>query len=109
MGLFDWLRNKAGRSSSARVEALLNELFRSVAALADQGRWAEALPLAQRATDLARSHLGETHHDYAASLNNMAAVHRAMGDYHAALTLHRQAAEIRRAALGEAHPTTPPA
>ena len=48
--------------------------------------------------------LGEGHPDYAVSLNNLADLYRAKGDYAAAEPLYRQAMEIRRAALGEGHP-----
>jgi hypothetical protein len=84
MGLFNWFRKKAGGSPGTRIGSLLDEVFQSVAKLSALGRWAEALPLAQRATDLARSHVGEAHPGYATSLNNLAAVHRGMGDYAAA-------------------------
>ena len=107
MGLFDWLRKQVGVSSTARVESLLGELFQSFATLADQGRWGEALPLAQRAADLGYSHLDEAHPDYARSLTNLAATHMSMGDHAAALPLVERALEIRRATLGRPTPTTP--
>jgi CHAT domain-containing protein/tetratricopeptide (TPR) repeat protein len=86
------------------MRSLLDELFQSVAQLSDQGRWEEALPLAQRATDLARSHLGEVHPGYAASLHNLAFVYHALGDHAAALPLLERAGKIALAALGENHP-----
>ena len=48
--------------------------------------------------------LGENHPDYAASLNNLAMLYQAMGDYAKAEPLFRQALEIRKKALGENHP-----
>ena len=48
--------------------------------------------------------LGEAHPDFAASLNNLAALYQAMGSYTQAEPLYRQAMEIRCVALGEAHP-----
>jgi tetratricopeptide (TPR) repeat protein len=103
VGLLGWSRRKAGGASGTEVESLLREHFRSVATLTDQRRWDEALPLAQRAADLARLHLGEDHPGYARSLGNLGRVHEALGDYAAALPLYQRAAEITRAALGEAH------
>ncbi len=48
--------------------------------------------------------LGENHPDYAQSLNNLASLYEAMGDYAKAEPLYRQALEIRKRALGENHP-----
>jgi CHAT domain-containing protein/Tfp pilus assembly protein PilF len=48
--------------------------------------------------------LGEQHPDYAVSLNSLAALYHAMGDYARAEPLYRQAREIRRKVLGEQHP-----
>ena len=104
MGLFNWFKKKPGGPSGARIRSLLDELFRAVAKLSAQGRWEEALPLAQRATDLARTHPGEFDPVYTASLHNLAFVHQAMGDYATALPLLERAAEINRAIRGDAHP-----
>ena len=48
--------------------------------------------------------LGENHPDYATSLNNLAGLYQAMGDYAKAEPLFRQALEINKRALGENHP-----
>ena len=48
--------------------------------------------------------LGENHPDYAISLNNLARLYKAMGDYAKAEPLYRQALEIRKRVLGENHP-----
>jgi tetratricopeptide (TPR) repeat protein len=58
----------------------------------------------ERATEIRRAALGEVHPDYAASLNNLALLHKEMGDYAAALRLLEWAVEISRAARGDAHP-----
>ena len=50
--------------------------------------------------------LGERHPDYAQSLNNLAALLRAQGDYAAAKPLYEQALAIRKAVLGERHADT---
>jgi CHAT domain-containing protein/tetratricopeptide (TPR) repeat protein len=68
------------------------------------GDYAAAEPLYRQALEVRRAALGEAHPDYAASLNNLAALYHAKGDYAAAEPLYRQALEVRRAALGEAHP-----
>jgi CHAT domain-containing protein/tetratricopeptide (TPR) repeat protein len=51
-----------------------------------------------------RAALDEAHPRYATALNNLAAVHQALGDYSAALPLHQRATEILHSALGEGHP-----
>src|SRR5690349_11011506 len=104
MGLFAWLRKKAGGASGARSEPLVRELWRSAATLRAEARAKEALPLAQRAADLARMHLGGAHPDYAGTLGNLADVYDETGHHAAALPLFKRAAEIIGAALGEAHP-----
>jgi tetratricopeptide (TPR) repeat protein len=68
------------------------------------GDRAAALPLLRQALEITRTALGEHHPDFAQSLNNLAALYRAMGDFAAALPLYRQALEIRRTTLGEHHP-----
>jgi CHAT domain-containing protein/tetratricopeptide (TPR) repeat protein len=63
-----------------------------------------AEPFYRQALEVRRAALGETHPDYATSLNNMAELYRLKGDYVLAERLLRQALEVERAALGEAHP-----
>ena len=50
--------------------------------------------------------LGERHPDTATSLNNLAVLLEAQGDYAAAKPLYEQALAIHKAALGERHPDT---
>jgi tetratricopeptide (TPR) repeat protein len=50
--------------------------------------------------------LGVTHPDIAQSLNNLAALYRAQGDYPAALPLFQRALRIYEQALGATHPHT---
>jgi tetratricopeptide (TPR) repeat protein len=76
--------------------------------LFEQGRYAEAIPLAEQARDWALRHRGENHPDYATSLHNLAALYGAKGDHTAALPLFQRALEIRGAALGDAHPDCAP-
>ncbi len=48
--------------------------------------------------------LGEDHDDYAQSMNNLATMYQAMGEYAKAEPLLRCAEEISRSVLGEHHP-----
>ena len=50
--------------------------------------------------------LGEHHPDTAQSLNNLAGLLQAQGDYAAARPLYEQALAIRKATQGERHPNT---
>jgi CHAT domain-containing protein/tetratricopeptide (TPR) repeat protein len=68
------------------------------------GEHAAALPLLRQALEVARAALGESHPDFAVSLDSLAGLYRDMGEHAAALPLLRQALEVRRAALGEHHP-----
>ena len=51
---------------------------------------------------------GQAHPDTALSLNNLARLLQAQGDYAAAKPLYEQALAIRKAVLGERHPDTAP-
>ena len=68
------------------------------------GDYARAEPLFRQALEIRKKALGESHPDYATSLNNLAVLYRAMGDYARAEPLFRQALEIQKKALGESHP-----
>lgn len=64
------------------------------------------MPLYQRALAIKEQALGATHPDTAISLNNLAALYRAQGDYPAALPLYQRALAICEQALGATHPIT---
>jgi CHAT domain-containing protein/tetratricopeptide (TPR) repeat protein len=105
MGPFAWLRKRVKTRWGTRLKSVLIELFRSSKTLCEEGRWAEALSVAERALDLARSHVGKAHPYYARSLSSLANVHAEMGDHAAALPLYQRAADVLRGALGEADPS----
>jgi CHAT domain-containing protein len=58
----------------------------------------------EKALEITKEAVGEEHPDYALSLNNLAALYDAMGDYTQARPLLEKALEITREALGEKHP-----
>ena len=58
----------------------------------------------EEALDLRRRLLGDQHPDVASSLNNLASIVYAKGDYDAAEPLFREALAMRRRVLGEGHP-----
>ena len=68
--------------------------------------WNQALPLHERALAIRDAQLGPDHPDTATSLNNLALLHKAMGDHAKALPLYERALAIREAQLGPDHPDT---
>jgi tetratricopeptide (TPR) repeat protein len=80
------------------------QLNRKATGLDNQGKFAEALPLAQEATSIRKQVLGEQHPHYATSLNNLARLYESMGDFAKAEALYRQAVRIYKHALGDKHP-----
>jgi CHAT domain-containing protein/Tfp pilus assembly protein PilF len=69
-----------------------------------QGKYDQALPLAQRALAVREKALGPDHPDVATSLNDLAELYEAKGDYARAEPLHLRALAIREKALGPFHP-----
>ena len=65
---------------------------------------ARAEPLCRQALEIRKKVLGENHPEYATSLNNLASLYCAQGDYARVEPLYRQALEIRKKVLGENHP-----
>jgi len=70
---------------------------------AKQGDYARAETLLRQAVESTKLLWGESHPDYATSLNNLGVVYQARADYARAEPLLRQASEIRKKAQGENH------
>ena len=69
-----------------------------------QGKYTEAIPVAQRALAGAEKKFGRDHPQVATSLNNLAALYREQGRYTDAEPLYQQALAITEKALGLDHP-----
>jgi CHAT domain-containing protein len=82
-----------------------DELNQRVLQLHHAGKYAEAIPLAQRTLELREQALGPVHQDVALSLNNLAELLRATGDYAKARPLYERALTIHEQALGPMHPS----
>jgi hypothetical protein len=65
---------------------------------------AGAKSLLQSALAIRRGALGPAHDDVAQTLNNLAAIDQALGEFATAEPLLREAVDIRRRGAGEAHP-----
>jgi tetratricopeptide (TPR) repeat protein len=69
------------------IRQQISRLNQQVVQLYQQGQYEQAIRLVTRACDLAKRHLREDHPDYARSLNNLAVLYHAMGNYAAAKSL----------------------
>ena len=73
-------------------------------ALYNQGRYAEAIPLAERALAIREGVLGPDHPDLALTINSLAILYQNVGDYARAESLYRRSLSIDRSVFGEDHP-----
>ncbi|MCC3450425.1 MAG: tetratricopeptide repeat protein [Microcoleus sp. PH2017_40_RAT_O_B] len=69
-----------------------------------QGKYDEAIPLAEQALAIRRKVLGQDHPSVATSLNNLAALYESQGRYREVEPLYRKALEMRQRLLGNEHP-----
>ena len=72
--------------------------------LYNQGRYSEAIPLAQRELAIREKTLGPDHPDVAQSLNLLANLYDAQGNYADAEFLYQRSLAIREKSLGPDHP-----
>ncbi|MEM8808371.1 MAG: tetratricopeptide repeat protein [Cyanobacteria bacterium P01_G01_bin.38] len=89
--------DEASLQEAARLNEQAIELY-------EQGRYAEAEPLLQRALQIDEQTLGDTHPNVATSLNNLALLYRAQGNYVEAEPLLQRSLQIYEQALGDSHP-----
>jgi len=92
--------------SQSQGEALneAKRLNEQVVQLYQQGKYAQAIPLAQRALTIYEKALGPDHPAVATVLNNLAVLYEAQGNYAAAAPLLKRALTIYEKALGPDHP-----
>ena len=82
------------------------ELNQEVMRLYQQGRYAEAIPHAEKALTIYEKALGPEHPYTALSLNNLAELYGTMSAYDKAEPLYRRSLAIHEKALGPEHPST---
>jgi CHAT domain-containing protein/Tfp pilus assembly protein PilF len=92
-------RAAAAPEDPATLNARIIELYQ-------QGRYQEALPLAEKLVRLSEATLGPEHQDTATSLNNLAALYVSVGDYSRAEPLYQRALALREKVLGPEHSDT---
>ncbi|GAB4208478.1 MAG: CHAT domain-containing protein [Coleofasciculaceae cyanobacterium] len=88
---------------SAEVEEA-KRLHQQAVQLSNQGQYAAAIPLEERALAIREKVLGPEHPDVASSLNNLANQYLALGKYPKAEPLFQRALTIRENVLGSEHP-----
>ena len=93
-----------GQSSSIWDTVDAAALNQQVTQLYNQGRYSEAIPLAQRALAIREKAPGPDHPDVAAALNNLAELYRVQGRYAEAEPLSKRALTITEKAFGPDHP-----
>jgi CHAT domain-containing protein/tetratricopeptide (TPR) repeat protein len=91
-------------STHAQGQDDLARLLTAVGRLRGEGKYAEAIPIAERAVDLARKRHGEEHTEFATAIAWLASVYRAQGRYAEAEPLYRRSLAIDEKALGSDHP-----
>ena len=84
----------------------LEALDQQIVELYEQGRYQEAIPLAERRVEILEAQLGPEHPDVASSLNNLAALYDLQGRYEDAEPLYQRVLGISEAQLGPEHPNT---
>jgi CHAT domain-containing protein/tetratricopeptide (TPR) repeat protein len=82
----------------------LTDLRGQVSQLHSQGKYAEAIPIAQRYVALARQKHGEEHTEYATAIAWLGFVYKAQGRYAEAEPLYKRCLAIREKTLGPDHP-----
>ncbi len=91
------------KSPQARVDEAMR-LNEEAVALYGAGRFAEAVPLAQRVLETWRAYLPRSHPNYVGGLSNLARLYQALGQYDAAEPLMVEALAIKRSLLPPGHP-----
>src|SRR5438552_1240834 len=98
----------SGAATAKGQEAQLAEaqrLNQQALQLYDAGRYAEAIPPAERALAIQENTLGPEHPLLATTLNNLALSYKAKGDYAYAAPLFQRSLAIREKTLGLWHPS----
>jgi len=80
-----------------------NALNQRVRQLIEQGKYQEAIPIAERAVEMAKRVRGPEHSETADALNNLGSLFKKIRDYAKAEPLYREALQIRQKVLGSEH------
>ena len=96
----------AGGTATVRAQGRddLAALNAQIAKLDQAGKYAEAIPLAQRSLELTRAQKGNDHLDTAARMSWLAGLYLSQGRYAEAEPLYKRSLALREKALGPDHP-----
>jgi tetratricopeptide (TPR) repeat protein len=83
-----------------------NALNQQVNQLIEQGKYQEAIPIAERALEVAKRARGPEHPETANALDNLGLLFKNIGGYAKAEPLYQEALRIRQKVLGSEHPDT---
>jgi tetratricopeptide (TPR) repeat protein len=83
-----------------------NALNQQVNQLIEQGKYQKAVPISERAVEIAKRVRGPDQSETAEALNNLGLISRKVGDYTKAEPLYQEALRIRQKVLGPEHPDT---
>jgi CHAT domain-containing protein/tetratricopeptide (TPR) repeat protein len=89
---------------SESIQQQIARLSQQTVQLYQHAQYGQAIHLARQVCDLVRQYFGESHPEFAGSLNNLAMLYEAVGEYAAAEPVLRQASDILHRTLGENHP-----
>src|SRR2546430_7128501 len=106
VALFVMLASSSSAQTGAKPDDL-SSLVGQARQLYEAGKYAEAVPLAQRVVELAEKQFGPEHPNVATSLNYLAELYREQGSYAEAEPLHKRALAIREKTLDPEHPDVP--
>jgi len=90
----------AGRQQLLQARSLNRQVVR----LCQQGRFREALPLAEQELAIRRQIMGENHPHCATNLATLASLYRRLGDYRKAVVQGEQACDLTKKLLTDNHP-----
>ena len=82
-------------------------LNKQVTQLIEQGKYQEAIPIAERAVEVAKRSSGPEHPETGAALDNFGLLFTKIADYGKAEPPLQEALQIRQKVLGPEHPDTP--
>ena len=92
--------------SQAQLEREATKLYERAWKLHDQGKYAEAIPMAERALAIRERVHNKDHPDTLVSVNSLGVLYANEGRYGEAEPLFKRALEARERTLGKDHPDT---
>jgi CHAT domain-containing protein/Tfp pilus assembly protein PilF len=95
----------AWSSEDPRIQ-VVQKLFEDVTRLQQQGRYAEAIPYAEKVLTIYEEGMGREHSAIVKLLDNLALLYNNIGDYAKAAPLYRRSLAINEKTLGPEHPDT---